>query len=37
MVCLGAVSAVVYGLLLVKQNKRHSALGEKGGAKYYSL
>ena len=37
MVCLGAASAVVYGLLLMKQNKRHSALGEKGGAKYYSL
>ena len=37
MVCLGAASAVVYGLLLAKQNKHHGALGEKGGAKYYSL
>ena len=37
MVCLGAVSAVVYGLLLANQNKRHSPLGEKGGVKYYSL
>ena len=37
MVCMGAVCAVVYGLLLAMQNKRHSALGEKGGAKYYSL
>lgn len=37
MVCMGAVCAVVYGLLLAMQNKRHSAIGEKGGAKYYSL
>ncbi len=37
MVCLGAVSAVVYGFLLTMQNKRHSALGEKGGVKYFSL